>query len=678
MFKKYKLSDIFDFIRFNNTRQSCMVSYRKELDGIRALAVIAVILYHADFQLVGKTLFKGGYLGVDVFFVLSGYLITGIIRDKLGKGNFSIVDFYWRRIKRIVPALLVVLIFTSICAYFVLTPGSLIAYAKSLKSALYFGSNYYFLSEDSYISEASIHKPLLHTWSLAVEWQFYVLFPVIILFINKFFKRYMLGILVVMMFLSLQYANIIVGEKLDEAFYLLPSRAWELFAGGIATFYDRSNINTLKDGAIGSLIVKLMPIFGLFLVVHSMLFFGHDNPHPSFMTAIPVIGVCLFIIFTNKGDVANDILSTKPFVFIGIISYSLYLWHQPIFVFFRLLKSDEINHYQLIILIIITMSLSIMTYYLIENKFRVKKLSVFKIITLILMASLLFFFYKVTIETKGFSNRFSGKLKEVNERFSVLEFRKLKDDINIGRTYKSNKEQIICTNRTIDTLCSFGSKEWINIGDSFSGQLDPELKKILENKGQGFISMTYEQCPFVSTKIWFGNTPECPLVNEDRLKYFSNLQDKKKIIITSNYSQFYSPKKIDNNNSYSLNKEIAWDSYADNIKFLLSKGHEVYVIYPIPTPYIDVRNRIMEQLKVSSSFKEEFSPSEMAYKNAIHTSNKLDLILPDHPNLHKIYPVSILCEHEQCLIINKDGAIYSGGGGHLTDIGAKMILDKFL
>ena len=665
-----------------------MLSYRRELDGIRALAVFAVILYHANFQLFGVSVFKGGYLGVDVFFVLSGYLITSIIRDKLEKGNFSIVDFYWRRIKRIVPALLVVLIFTSICAYFVLIPDSLIAYAKSLRSALYFGSNYYFLSEDSYIAEASIHKPLLHTWSLAVEWQFYVLFPIIILFINKFFKRYTLGILIIMMLASLQYANIIVGESSDEAFYLLPSRAWELFAGGIATFYNRSNLDTLKDGTIGSLIAKAMPVFGLFLVIHSMLFIGHDNPHPSFITAIPVIGICLFIIFANKGDIANDIFSTKPIVFIGLISYSLYLWHQPVFVFFRLLKSDEINHSQLIILIIIAILLSVITYYLIENKFRVRKLSIFKIITLILMASLLFSFYKVAIETKGFSDRFSGKLKEVNERFSVLEFRKLKDENNLGKGYLSSQQQSLCNNRTVDTACAFGDKKWINIGDSFAGQLDPELKKALDEKGHGFISMTYEQCPFVSPNIWFGNVPECAVVNEDRLKYFSNLQEKKKIIVAANYWQFSLPKKripVSNLSSSAFpenvdfDKEIAWKSYVDNIKFLLSKGHDVYVIYPIPVPHIDVRNQLLGQLNTPiSTYREEFSPSKLSYPDTIRTTKKLDSLLPDHPNLHKVYTDKIFCENEQCLIINSDGAIYSGGGGHLTDVGAKMVLKSFL
>ncbi|WIV87091.1 acyltransferase family protein [Proteus appendicitidis] len=664
-----------------------MLSYRKELDGIRALAVFAVILYHANFQMFGDTVFKGGYLGVDVFFVLSGYLITGIIRDKLQKESFSLLDFYWRRFKRIVPALLFVLIVTSALAYFILKPDSIIAYVKSLKSALYFGSNYYFLSEDSYVAESSIRKPLLHTWSLAVEWQFYMFFPLLILLINKFLKKYTFGIILILLIASMQYANIVVETRPDDAFYLLPSRAWELFAGGLLTFFDRRNLENIKDGTISSMLVKSMPIIGLFLVIHGMIFFGHSNPHPSFLTAVPVFGICLFILFTTKGDITNSIFSSKPVVFIGLISYSLYLWHQPVFVFFRLLKHDEINNLQLLMLISISLLLSVISYYLIENKFRVKKLGKNKISILIIMFLSLIVFYGITIYTNGFSSKFEGKQKDANEIFSVLEFRKLKDESNPGIGYFSKEPQELCNKRTVDSSCKFGDQKWINLGDSFSGQLDPELKKILEKKGHGFISMTYEQCPFVSPDIWFGKVPECSLINEERIKFLSNLVDKKNIIVTANYWQFSQPKKRIAVKGLSQNKlpddvvlsdDIAWKSYAENINLLIEKGHEVYVIYPLPAPVTDVRKSLFEQINgPTSSYHDEYTPNVNAYSDTIKLSNKLDEFLQDNPRLHKVYTDDIFCKNEKCLIINKDGAIYSSGG-HLTDVGARMVLNKFL
>ncbi|MDZ6655701.1 acyltransferase, partial [Escherichia coli] len=167
-----------------------MLKYRKELDGLRCLAVMAVIIYHSGISLFGVKIFKGGFFGVDVFLVLSGYLITDIIINKLDSRSFSLTDFYWRRIKRIVPALIAMLVVTSIVAYKILLPNDLVKFSESLISAIYFGSNYYFLGEDSYVSNASIFKPLLHTWSLAVEWQFYVFYPFLLIFINKFIKKY--------------------------------------------------------------------------------------------------------------------------------------------------------------------------------------------------------------------------------------------------------------------------------------------------------------------------------------------------------------------------------------------------------------------------------------------------------------------------------------------------------
>ena len=214
-----------------------MLKYRKELDGLRCLAVMAVIIYHSGISLFGVKIFKGGFFGVDVFLVLSGYLITDIIINKLDSRSFSLTDFYWRRIKRIVPALIAMLVVTSIVAYKILLPNDLVKFSESLISAIYFGSNYYFLGEDSYVSNASIFKPLLHTWSLAVEWQFYVFYPFLLIFINKFIKKYRVLLLILISVSSIVYANIIVSSYPDLAFYTLLPRAWELILGGIVSFF---------------------------------------------------------------------------------------------------------------------------------------------------------------------------------------------------------------------------------------------------------------------------------------------------------------------------------------------------------------------------------------------------------------------------------------------------------
>lgn len=352
-----------------------MLYYRRELDGLRALAVIAVIIYHANLELFGFQVFQGGYFGVDVFFVLSGYLITGIIREQMNKGSFSFVDFYLRRAKRILPAMIAMLLVTSVFAYTILLPSDLVTYVNSLQSVLYFGSNHFFYGEDSYTAAASIYRPLLHTWSLSVEWQFYVVFPFIVWVINKYFPLYLFGSLFALALISLQFSDFVVKVDPDMAFYLLPTRAWELILGGLVTFYDRSNIESSVKGGASYFIQQSLPLLGIFLVVHSMIFIGHEVPHPSFITLIPVLGTCLFIMFSSRGELSSEILSLKPVVGIGLISYSLYLWHQPVFVFFRLLKHDYFRYEQFALLLSISLILSFVSYKYVEKSFRKTKLS---------------------------------------------------------------------------------------------------------------------------------------------------------------------------------------------------------------------------------------------------------------------------------------------------------------
>ena len=302
-----------------------MLEYRRELDGLRALAVIAVLFYHANFMLWKTPLMRGGFLGVDVFFVLSGFLITGIIRYAMDNGSFRFLDFYLRRFRRIVPALLVILTISALGAWFVLFSGDLIKFAESLRSALYFGSNYYFYGEDSYTALASIFKPLLHTWSLAVEWQFYIVYPFVFWFLYRYFPRYCPVILVGLAVVSLCYAQWQSMVSPDWSFYFLPTRAWELLFGGVLVFVRRDALPPVCR-RIG----KWMPLLGFVMLMVSMVSFSDKITHPSFLTFIPVAGTMLIIVFAREDDWITRGLSWRPVVYIGLISYSIYLWHQPV------------------------------------------------------------------------------------------------------------------------------------------------------------------------------------------------------------------------------------------------------------------------------------------------------------------------------------------------------------
>jgi len=235
------------------------LKYRPEIDGLRAIAVLAVVFYHAEFLIFGHDYFKGGFLGVDIFFVISGYLITSIILKELEANNrFSIVRFYERRARRILPALFFVLIACIPFAWMYMLPKAMKEFAGSGLSSLFFGSNIWFWKEDSYVAEASALKPLLHTWTLSLEEQFYIFFPVILMLAWKFCRKYVLGIFIVLFLISLQASNIGSQAFVDANFYLLPTRGWELLAGSILAKLELGRERDNPD-----LLTQILPPIGL-------------------------------------------------------------------------------------------------------------------------------------------------------------------------------------------------------------------------------------------------------------------------------------------------------------------------------------------------------------------------------------------------------------------------------
>ena len=338
--------------------------YRPEIDGLRAIAVLAVVFYHAQFALKGVSPFKGGYLGVDVFFVISGYLITSLILRGIIEGTFSFRNFYERRARRLLPALFIVMLTTAPFAWSLMLPKALKEYAGSGIAALLFGSNFWFWKEDSYNAEPSLLKPLLHTWSLSVEEQFYLLFPISLLLIWRFARKFTLPIFLLGSVVSLLIANSGSLNFSDATFYLLPTRAWELLLGAFIAKYEINNRPISND-----FLRKCLPGLGLALIGISIFVFDDETRHPSYITLLPVAGVMLFIWFSAKGDFFTNLLSARPVVGIGLVSYSFYLWHYPIFAFIRIKYIDP-SQYHFLIAVILALLFSVITYFLIERPFR--------------------------------------------------------------------------------------------------------------------------------------------------------------------------------------------------------------------------------------------------------------------------------------------------------------------
>ena len=307
------------------------IRYRPEIDSLRAISVLAVIIYHAKINILGYAFLPGGYLGVDIFFVISGYLITSIIFKELNNHNkFSFKNFYLKRARRILPALLFLLFCSIPLAWFSLLPSAFIDFAKSIYFSIGFSSNFYFyLTGLEYGAVSGLLKPLLHTWSLSVEEQFYILFPITIIFIYKFFRKYLLLFLVVFFILSFFMHLTMSKEFPSLTFYFLHTRIWELIAGSILAYLEVKFGCRSRNKVLNS----FMPIIGLILISFSILFFDSNIFNPSILILLTIIGTCILIWFSNDNNLVKKILSHKLFVSIGLISYSLYLWHYPIFSF---------------------------------------------------------------------------------------------------------------------------------------------------------------------------------------------------------------------------------------------------------------------------------------------------------------------------------------------------------
>ena len=337
-------------------------AYRADIDGLRALAVLAVLFYH-----LGLPLFTGGYVGVDVFFVMSGYLITGLVQHEMEQGRFAFGNFFLRRIRRLMPALLLVLVPTTVAAFVLLYPEDMHSFAASLSVQFLSLQNVSFLSEGDYFL-GSAGKPLLHTWSLAVEEQFYLFWPLTLLLTGRLAAKrqpLLIGGLLVASFLA-NLAAMSISPK--ASFYLLPPRAWELGLGGLIALLERRGHLRLAAGRTA------VAAAGLAGIVVSIFAFSHATPFPGYAALLPVLSTALVIVAGIGGPHGLTGLLSHPLaVRVGLISYPIYLWHWPILAYCHHLKIDPAAPLPALAIVAATLALSEATFRLVESPIRERR-----------------------------------------------------------------------------------------------------------------------------------------------------------------------------------------------------------------------------------------------------------------------------------------------------------------
>ncbi|RON47378.1 acyltransferase [Pseudomonas frederiksbergensis] len=339
------------------------LAYRRDIDGLRAIAVIAVVLFH-----FGVPGFTGGFVGVDIFFVISGYLITSIIWNQRQAGRFSFVDFWARRARRILPALFVMILAVLAVGWFLLAPKDYEELGRSVRYQVMFVSNILFMRQDGYFDVASDLKPMLHTWSLAVEEQFYIVFPLLLTLLSSRLKHWRLALFGVLL-LSFGLSVWAVAHHPEKAFFLLPMRAWELLAGAMLAVAPRSHWRLTTTGA------QAVSLFGFGLILLAVFAYDKSTPFPGVAALLPTFGV-IALIWANghRQTLVGGLLASRVLVGLGLISYSWYLWHWPVFVFASYASVEESGPVEVAGLILLTLMLGYLSWRFVETPFRERRL----------------------------------------------------------------------------------------------------------------------------------------------------------------------------------------------------------------------------------------------------------------------------------------------------------------
>lgn len=442
-----------------------MVPYRFEIDGLRAVSIAFVILYHAGFEWV-----SGGYIGVDIFFVISGYLISSILSADLQSGQYSMLAFYERRARRILPALFLMLAISLLLAYAMLNPADLRDFAKSLLGSVLFLANITAYMQSGYFDAASDIKPLMHLWSLAIEEQYYVLFPLLLAFLWRKGSLALFGVIVLLCGMSMWTAEMKLNKDPSIAFFYLHSRAWELGVGALLALIVQFHGDRLS--AISSTLRQWLAVSGLCLIFYAVLMFDKSTRFPGLSALLPTLGAGLVLVFATQETWVGRVLSVRPVVSLGLMSYSAYLWHQPIFAFARYRSPNHLETPALLGLIVLTLTVAYLSWRYVEAPFRNKgQISRRTIAWLSFGGIALFSAVALIVNAKdGFPERYPKELASAFDPYKVKEgkfcdFRKLSawDDLDF------------CTlgdPHATTTVVLYGDSH----ASSLIGELDEELK----------------------------------------------------------------------------------------------------------------------------------------------------------------------------------------------------------
>jgi len=653
------------------------MKYRAEIDGLRALAVLPVILFHA-----GLEQFAGGFVGVDVFFVISGYLITSIIYEEISDQRFSIISFYERRARRLLPALFLVCLVSIPFAWAWMLPASLESFFKSLLATNVFLSNVYFWQSSDYFGISAELMPLLHTWSLSVEEQFYLFFPVFLLLLKRAGWSWTLIAVVFLSIISLITAQWASSRYPSANFFLLPTRLWELGFGAALSLWARNhNIQSAIIRSVGSII-------GLCLIFYSILVFDEHTPFPSVWALIPVVGTVLILACADDKNFVGRILALRPAVFLGLISYSAYLWHQPIFAFARIRLLDEPSVSMMLVLSVVSIGLAYLSWKWVEVPFRNKHMigrgSIFAFSAFVGGVLIIFSFWGY--KTGGFPNRLSEDIIAITEWSSSRNPR--------VHECQGGSNNIIPNDET----CVYGNTDNVELaiwGDSHASALAYVLGDQLGARDSGLREISFSACPPV-VGLKREGVRGCMTHNDETLEYLLQSKQIRTVILHARWTLLVEQTRFDNEeggvepgssaisypeHSPSLEGSERHNAIAsllqNQIQELISAGKNVVIVYPIPEAGWDVPTYMAKKSWFQGEKDVTVSTSREVYSKRTEQTKQLLDSITRGSILRRVYPGELLCEDAykgRCVAVLEEKPLYSDDD-HLSRFGAEKIAE---
>lgn len=635
---------------------------RRDIDGLRALAVIPVVLFHFGFST-----FSGGFVGVDVFFVISGFLITSILFREISAQRFSFVDFWARRARRILPALSVVLLVTLALGWLLLTAKDFSELGRTVRYQSLFISNILFMREDGYFQPASDLKPLLHTWSLAVEEQYYIFFPLLMVVLMRHVRhwRWMLfAVLLISFGLNIAY----IDRKPDFTFFSLPTRAWELLCGAMLA------VLPARKHAVRPWLAQSVGAAGLAAVLLAVFTFDRGTVFPGWAALLPVLGATALIWSGGQGSTwAGQLLSARVFVWIGLLSYSFYLWHWPVFVYANAISIDGVQRWEAVGWILLALSLAWLSWRFVELPFREKRLLAGRKHVLVggLMAmAVLAVTGSVVRSQEGFPQRLTGKALEYAQ----------------AREWRAGqmKCMLVTKDKKLDKACLLGGNQEVPAtrlvwGDSHAAALMPAIESGARREGRPVWLYSMSACPPILSD---DPRQRCKDFNEQTMEQVRRLQIKD-VVLASNWSLYVygredgDKKVLLNARDNTAQSEARMASAIEaRVAAIRATGAQVWLFKEVPLQRKGAISRLTSLARIGRSAEGLGRPLDEHLARQHFLSGLFDSMSAADPGVHVIDPTPLMCADEVCSIEVNGHSKYKDED-HLSDTGSARLSPLF-